>query len=87
MSWNWTSEKVEYNLSEDERVIDKEIIELEGKIRSIQKQYDKLSRTNPKRIDAIKAKEEELKKLDKESRYYSNKRNELMNKLDGKETV
>lgn len=81
----YNTEIVEYNLSDNERKMNKEITDLEIKIRGVQAQYDKLSRTKPKRLESIKEKEDKLKELDKQSRYYSQKRNELINQLYRKE--
>lgn len=81
----YKTETIKYNLSEEEREIDKEIKDIEKKIRDIQKQYDSLFRSKPKRLESIKFKEDKLRELDKESRYYSKKRNELLEKLYRKE--
>lgn len=87
MEWKFSTEKVEYNLSDNERKMNKEIIELEAKIRNVEAQYNKLSKTKPKRVGSIKEKEDKLTELGKQSRYYSQKRNVLISQLYRKETA
>lgn len=83
----YVTEQIKYSLSEEERLLDEEIKELEKKIRDVQAQYDKLFRTKPKKLKEIKEKENTLIELDRQSRYYSNQRNKLLECLYRKETI